>query len=1020
MRDRSTQVIGKERAQRIVSSIIRSESVSHAFENTARKKVPKQQKQHDHSIFRQLANGFVPPAASPEAIANTKSDHPTAGASRKVGVTAMRDYLHNAGFRDFDLSKSGAARDAKAAGRRELHGVKDLQHADPDGKFTPGMVYTLVDQDMYINDFSPYAGENMVIVTPEYNKLAGVGTDSVWYYTVNADQEVVVTERVSRINGATYHDQRPWNYAANDFIFIEHPGHTAYTTYNVAIQYQAGSHHKWVWLARNSTTNLSKAVCDMMAEVVQDGPFDGVPLKKADNVVVVKGDTNLKQDTFLCGMFGESASPTYSIKYAYDMGPETSMELSENQYKVFNLMGKNRPKGYGVSEVKRTMQMHTIWRPGGMEPILVAFFGIPIEYRPRPNIMYTRQDGSLDDEIVEVGNATEAAPNAFGGGPGVADTKSDAAHDAYKKKRQEKYSNKINPTESFKEVLDMLLNRFIDQVSGETGIAQGSVPLCDRQVIFDRRTQALQAARLQRHAELDARPALPKTNLKNEVGPKASAAPRGITQLTEEMAIQTGRVGLLIKEVLKHCGFFMPGGSPHDIATSIRNLTQLAMEATNDDAENLVSGVHDTDYTKMDETISEYIYKSLFVKFVLAFVHPSDYEEVKKTLQDNVDVTAMLNGKLYNTGFKNNSGSGVTTELNTLVAAFIEYVSTCFAITKHTHRLKHGKELDLNTVRKSTIRTALTRYAENTSLTHIYWGDFMFKNNSPDMWSIPYAVIGPKFGDDGVGTHLPNITDSDWGESATFVTETIGMILKVSFSRPEEGTFFLGRHYPRPLESLASYADVAKACKKISIARNGDIEKYKYKLHGYWTTDSKTPGIREYLIAVSRMYGVDLLCYEGAVELDEGGRPVLSKEMADLLANDRDTFYRIAGGPYCVEDDDVPMMQEAISTQVGFESSSEWEAWLESLASATTWEELDAFQIPGGDYDPDDEPECTTRMSGPAASLLAANSQQPTSFCELVAAAEIALEEFHSQSVEANLSDQEEEDTNASDSASMA
>jgi hypothetical protein len=168
------------------------------------------------------------------------------------------------------------------------------------------------------------------------------------------------------------------------------------------------------------------------------------------------------------------------------------------------------------------------------------------------------------------------------------------------------------------------------------------------------------------------------------------------------------------------------------------------------------------------------------------------------------------------------------------------------------------------------------------------------------------------------------------------------------------------------------------------------------------------------------MYGVDLLCYEGAVELDEGGRPVLSKEMADLLANDRDTFYRIAGGPYCVEDDDVPMMQEAISTQVGFESSSEWEAWLESLASATTWEELDAFQIPGGDYDPDDEPECTTRMSGPAASLLAANSQQPTSFCELVAAAEIALGEFHSQSVEANLSDQEEEDTNASDSASMA
>ena len=256
--DRSTQISGEDRAQRIVSELIRSETVSHAFDSTARKKVSKHQKQHDHSIFRQVAYGFVPPAATPQAISNVKSDHPIAGASRKVGVTAMRDCLHNAGFRDFDPSKSGAARDGKAVGRRELHGVKDLQHADPGGTFDPGMVYTFVDQDMYIKDFAPYAGENMIIVTPEYNKLAGVGTDSVWYYTVNADQQVVVTERVSRINGATYHDQRPWNYSGNDFIYIDHLGNNAFTTYNVITQYQEGSHHKWVWLARNTTTTLSK------------------------------------------------------------------------------------------------------------------------------------------------------------------------------------------------------------------------------------------------------------------------------------------------------------------------------------------------------------------------------------------------------------------------------------------------------------------------------------------------------------------------------------------------------------------------------------------------------------------------------------------------------------------------------------------------------------------------------------------------------------------------------------------
>jgi hypothetical protein len=305
-------------------------------------------------------------------------------------------------------------------------------------------------------------------------------------------------------------------------------------------------------------------------------------------------------------------------------------------------------------------------------------------------------------------------------------------------------------------------------------------------------------------------------------------------------------------------------------------------------------------------------------------------------------------------------------------------------------------------------------------LSHIYWGDFMFKDKTPDIWSIPYAVIGPKFGDDGVGAHLPKICDADWKESATFITETIGMVLKVSFARPENGTFFLGRHYPKPLESLASYADVSKACRKISIARNGDLEKYKLKLHGYWTTDSKTPGIREYLIAVARMYDVNLHAYEGIVQVDDEGRPVLSEEMAHLLASDRDMFYRVAGGPYCVSDEDVPMMLEAIATQIGFGSSSECEAWLEALSKCATWEELDSFQIPGGDFDPDEEPECTVRMSGPAASLLSATSAQTSlktecTIDELAASYATALQECVAEGL-----DDEEGDTNTSDSASMA
>jgi hypothetical protein len=180
--DRSTQISGEERAQRVVDALIRAETKSHAFDSTPRKKVPKHQKQNDPSIFRTLAQNFVPPSTDKSVTASNGSSHPVAASNRKVGITATRDALQAAGYQMFDESISGAARDKKATGRRLARGIKDLQHPNPDGKFKPGMVYTFSDQDMYIDSFAKYAGENIVIITPEYTKLAGVGTDSTWYY----------------------------------------------------------------------------------------------------------------------------------------------------------------------------------------------------------------------------------------------------------------------------------------------------------------------------------------------------------------------------------------------------------------------------------------------------------------------------------------------------------------------------------------------------------------------------------------------------------------------------------------------------------------------------------------------------------------------------------------------------------------------------------------------------------------------------------------------------------------------
>lgn len=114
--------------------------------------------------------------------------------------------------------------------------------------------------------------------------------------------------------------------------------------------------------------------------------------------------------------------------------------------------------------------------------------------------------------------------------------------------------------------------------------------------------------------------------------------------------------------------------------------------------------------------------------------------------------------------------------------------------------------------------------------------------------------------------------------------------------------------------------------------------------------------------------------------------------MAHLLATDRDMFYRVAGGPYDVVEDDVPMMLEAIAPQVNFGSSAELETWLGLLSKCTTWEDLDDLQLPGVDFDPAEEPEGTMRVSGSVASLLSDQSQ--ISPCDLTMSAELALDQL--------------------------
>jgi len=243
------------------------------------------------------------------------------------------------------------------------------------------------------------------------------------------------------------------------------------------------------------------------------------------------------------------------------------------------------------------------------------------------------------------------------------------------------------------------------------------------------------------------------------------------------------------------------------------------------------------------------------------------------------------------------------------------------------------------------------------------------------------------------------VHDSQWSRAADYLTKSIGMVhegestLKVTFNTPDDPYYFLGRWYAAPNSSMASYCDVLKAIRKLSVAKNSDRERYMLKLHGYWTTDSDTPVLSEFLQALARMYGITLEMYfaqePGMCPTDDGRLTKWAWEELDLpellasdnvfaklYRDDRDMFYRVAGGVYVSPGaDDARLMHEAVARQLGM-SSGDLEVIRASLRKASTWDEIDAIRICGQDWDPSAEPEGTIRVDGPVKSLL---DQAPSS-----------------------------------------
>jgi hypothetical protein len=374
------------------------------------------------------------------------------------------------------------------------------------------------------------------------------------------------------------------------------------------------------------------------------------------------------------------------------------------------------------------------------------------------------------------------------------------------------------------------------------------------------------------------------------------------------------------------CAWYDPGKTPTAIAQSVQSCAIVGARAYDDGAISgcVTSAVRASDFKRMDESHSKFT-NGIVRMMIERYVIPADVEIALEAYDALFCMDIKIGKDLYDSGWKNSSGSGITTQLNTIVAAAREYVTTCYAALVAVN--PGTTDINLLKVTPSSIEKAMNKIklgnldngARSEEQARVYF----------------YNHIGPCYGDDGAAPSIPKIPDEAWRIACNFMSDVYGMQVEVEFIGLDQPIEYLSRVYPNPKGSLASYCLVRKALNKLSISRTDNEAKFTAKLRGYATTDLRTPIVGAYLRTVARINKIDLQPFSCDAQA----------EMERLYVTDRDMYYRVANGPFPWDEGASAEMFDAVRKEFGF-TGTELRAYVEAIEKAQTWSELEELQLP--------------------------------------------------------------------------
>jgi hypothetical protein len=950
--------------------------------------------------FQKAARNFTVPTDAlirSRMSKNTKSTHPYLAAGRHATCAALRSIPEQLGHDQYEPNVSSNTRDDPAHGGRAFNQLKDLGHGprhipprllkqlgegasaaiaksaaaaslerrpdlnyaedvyaaqlverlDPEHRHT---VISLFDCLAYAGEdgLRRYSGNDMMIWDSQYTDLCGKTAESVYYADSDSTfVEIIGSKRASGI----YKQQTAWDFTPSDIVYVENLERSAFTVYNVIKYAQPNLLKQVVFMAALQTVNLPYAVVNEMILLSRGHNLSDIGIgtpHPCRNVITIPADPKVPGTRDILVMSnGTPLEPTASVKYLTETSPDGVATMTTPVYSWIKQLNSGPGRSLTVHEIIKRLELFKregefVYVPGAAA--YVELVNTAAWWGELPNIVY--YDEAIPDELppeeAPTATAVMAAPLLA-----IGDLPSVLAHDdgstAACQAKMKRAANTVEPPAEWRKISGLCVRSWLQSIARETGVKPGSVALVDKEEVLKKRTRPVQVARGVADGLGPSEPEMGQIGQKKEGGHKTPSAPRLVQNPDYDVSIASGVLGKSCEQVLKATGWYNPGDTPMELAEGVRTV-YLMCHSHELKAE--AGGMRSVDYTAADDSHSKFS-NTIMWEFINYFFCKEDVALALAIYSSCFNMEMKLGKAIVNTLWKNASGTGITTLLNTGVFAARELQTTAVAVVFKSMENTGELVADEYIKAKDDSDRPFPAISHKTFLKHIMiaqdtWNWAAIDGAAKDgpkvqLLARAYEWIGPKFGDDGLDPGTPFVSDRIWECAMLYVDRMDGFVrkLEVTSAVREEPVEYLSRNYPCPLRTLASYCKIEKAATKLSVATGRDRERYVLKLRGYATNDRNTPIIGALLTAVAKMYGVELLPITDQATLDS------------LYQNERELYYKISNGPAPWCDKAPEEVYAAVAAERGM-TAGELEVFDAKLRSLSKWDDIQQMMIPAG------------------------------------------------------------------------